>query len=79
MKNIMKNVMDKVNYGITALLVRTKNSVANEKGASTIEWVGLAAVIVSLMIAVATAMNGQGGGIAEAIINKISAMINKIN
>jgi hypothetical protein len=78
MKNMIKNVMDKVNFGMEALLVRTKNSVANEKGVSTIEWVGLAAVIVALMFAVATAMSGQGAGLAGAIVGKISNMIASI-
>lgn len=78
MKKMMGNVIEKVNNGMAALYLRTKASVANEKGVSTIEWVGLAAVIVALMFAVATAMNGQGAGLASAIVSKISSMIGKI-
>lgn len=78
MKNMMKNALEKVNTGIKTLIVRAQNSVANEKGVSTIEWVGLAAVIVALMFAVATAMNGQGSGLAGVIVSKISQMIQGI-
>lgn len=78
MENMMKSAIKKVNAGMTTLLVRAKSSVANEKGVSTIEWVGLAAVIVALMFAVAGAMSGQGTGLASAIVTKISNMINSI-
>lgn len=74
----MKNVFEKVNKGMSALYFRAKGYVENEKGVSTIEWVGLAAVIVALMFAVATAMSGQGSGLASTIVSKISTMISSI-
>jgi len=58
MKKLIGNAIEKVNNGMSALLTRTKASVSNEKGVSTIEWVGLAAVIVALMFTVAGAMDG---------------------
>jgi len=71
-------VKNKVNNGMAVLFVRAKDSVSNEKGVSTIEWVGLAAVVVALMFAVSTAMSGQGSNLASAIVTKISNMINSI-
>ncbi|MFT4415394.1 hypothetical protein ACLM5H_16155 [Fredinandcohnia humi] len=78
MKNVMEKVVNKVNNGMMALSARVKGYTNNEKGVSTIEWVGLAAVIVALMFAIASAMDGQGGGIASAIVSKISSMISEI-
>ncbi|MGP9039874.1 hypothetical protein [Cytobacillus kochii] len=74
----MKNFIEKVNGKMQALYARTQKAVNNEDGVSTIEWVGLAAVIVALMFAVATAMDGQGGNLASAIVGKISNMISSI-
>lgn len=58
---------------------KMKEAVNNEKGVSTIEWVGLAAVILALMFAVSAAMSGQGSGLAGTIVDKISQMIQSIN
>ncbi|MEA1855528.1 hypothetical protein MKX67_02775 [Cytobacillus sp. FSL W7-1323] len=74
----MKNFIEKVNGKMHALYSRTQKAVNNEDGVSTIEWVGLAAVIVALMFAVATAMDGQGSGLAETIVTKISDMLESI-
>ncbi|MCM3324860.1 MULTISPECIES: hypothetical protein [Cytobacillus] len=74
----MKNFIEKVNGKMQALYARTQKAVNNEDGVSTIEWVGLAAVIVALMFAVATAMDGQGSGLAETIVTKISDMLESI-
>lgn len=74
----MKNFIEKVNGKMHALYARTQKAVNNEDGVSTIEWVGLAAVIVALMFAVATAMDGQGSGLAETIVTKISDMLESI-
>jgi hypothetical protein len=68
----------KINQFFSGLYMNVKNVTANEKGVSTIEWVGLAAVVVALMFAVSTAMSGQGSNLAGAIVGKISSMINEI-
>lgn len=75
---MMKIALLKMKNGMTKAYVKVKGYVDNQDGVSTIEWVGLAAVIVALMFAVATAMNGQGSGLASAIVTKISNMISQI-
>lgn len=67
-----------MNQRLAAAFNKGKERVSNEDGVTTIEWVGLAAVIVALMFAVAQAMGGNDGGIAAAITSKISTMINQI-
>ncbi|MEK4920826.1 hypothetical protein MKX78_02760 [Cytobacillus sp. FSL R5-0569] len=74
----MKNFIEKVNGKMHALYARTQKAVNNEDGVSTIEWVGLAAVIVALMFAVASAMGSQGEGLASIIVNKIGEMLQSI-
>lgn len=79
MKKKISEIREKFNNGLAAMYVGIKGRVSNEKGVSTIEWVGLAAVIIALMFALATAMKGNGGDLAEAIINKLKEMISNIN
>ncbi|MCP1156482.1 hypothetical protein [Bacillus infantis] len=74
----MKTMLTKMNNCVIGLYVNAKSKVQNEAGVSTIEWVGLAAVVVALMFAVAGAMSGQGSGLAGAIVGKISDMIESI-
>ncbi|MEK5108651.1 hypothetical protein MHI57_18420 [Cytobacillus sp. FSL K6-0129] len=74
----MKNFIEKVNGKMQALYARTQKAVNNEDGVSTIEWVGLAAVIVALMFAVASAMGSQGEGLADVIVTKIGEMLKSI-
>ncbi|QED46416.1 hypothetical protein [Cytobacillus dafuensis] len=79
MKKKLIEMRERMNNQLTAMYVGIKGRVANEKGVSTIEWVGLAAVIIALMFALATAMKGSGGDLAETIINKLREMIEGIN
>ncbi|MBS4193290.1 hypothetical protein KHA94_24710 [Bacillus sp. FJAT-49705] len=79
MKKKLIEMRERMNNRLTAIYVGIKGRVANEKGVSTIEWVGLAAVIIALMFALATAMKSSGGDLAETIINKLKAMIEGIN
>ena len=74
----MKKVLSKMNQNLAAVFNKGKERLSNEDGVTTIEWVGLAAVIVALMFAVAQAMGGNDGGIASAITSKISTMISQI-
>lgn len=71
----MKKMLAK---SVAGMYANVKSRVQNEDGVSTIEWVGLAAVVVALMFAVAGAMEGQGSGLAGAIVGKISDMISQI-
>lgn len=50
----------------------------NEKGAQAIEYVGVAAVVVVLIIALMSLFGKEGGGIAEALVDKIKDAIDKI-
>ncbi|MEW4371508.1 hypothetical protein [Paenibacillus kandeliae] len=50
----------------------------NEKGAQAIEYVGVAAVVVVLIIALMSLMSDDGGGIAQALVDKIKEAIEKI-
>lgn len=79
MKKKMREMREKINNSLTAMYVGLKGRVNNENGVSTIEWVGLAAVIIALMFALATAMKTSGGDLSETIINKLKEMIEGIN
>ena len=79
MKKKLIEMKEGFNSRLSAMYVGIKGRVANEKGVSTIEWVGLAAVIIALMFALATVMKSNGGEISEAIIKKLKEMIEGIN
>lgn len=52
--------------------------VKNEKGAQSLEWLGLAALLILVLGIISTAVSGQSGAIGEligSIIEKISAMV----
>ncbi|MDW2879569.1 MULTISPECIES: hypothetical protein [Bacillaceae] len=75
----MKKMVAKMNDCVVGMYANVKSKVQNEDGVSTIEWVGLAAVVVALMFALAGAMESQGEGLASAIVTKISDIIESIN
>ncbi|MED3571737.1 hypothetical protein [Cytobacillus praedii] len=79
MKKKLIEIRERVNNSLTSMYFGLKGRVANEKGVSTIEWVGLAAVIIALMFALATAMKTSGGDLSEVIITKLKEMIEGIN
>ncbi len=79
MKKTLVEMRERFNNSCTAIYVGIKGRVNNQKGVSTIEWVGLAAVIIALMYALAKAMKGSGGDLSETIINKLKEMIQNIN
>lgn len=60
------------------VMEEARNVLNNERGAQTIEWVALALVILFLMAAVATAMEGNGGNIAGEMVSKISELIKRV-
>ena len=62
----MKNITLKI-------ISRLKNVVSNEKGAQTLEWIAVGAVVVTIAAFLATAF-GKGEGIkdvVDAVITKI--------
>ena len=46
--------------------------VKNEKGAQSLEWLGLAALLILVLGIISTAVSGQSGAIGEIISNIIS-------
>lgn len=76
MNKKIKNLYEKVNQGMISLYVSARGNVSNERGVTTVEWVGLAAVMVALMFIINTAMKaGDGSGIANGVISKIQQLI----
>lgn len=52
--------------------------VKNEKGAQSLEWLGLAALLILVLGIISTAVSGQSGAIGSLIgniISKISSMV----
>lgn len=67
MKNLLMNVWMNI-------MVPVKN----EKGAQSLEWLGLAALLILVLGIISTAVSGQSGAIGELIgkiISKISGMV----
>jgi len=67
----MKNLL--MNAWMTILL-----PAKNEKGAQSLEWLGLAALLILVLGIISTAVSGQSGAIGELIgkiITKISGMV----
>jgi len=60
------------------LWVNTMMPLKNEKGAQSLEWLGLAALLILVLGIVSTALSDQGksiGTLIENIIKKISEMV----
>ncbi|MFO1442098.1 hypothetical protein KDN24_02440 [Bacillus sp. Bva_UNVM-123] len=55
-----------------------KGLLTNERGATTLEWVGLAFVILMLMFAVSEAMSNNGDGLAQSIAGKIAELVGRV-
>lgn len=52
--------------------------VKNEKGAQSLEWLGLAALLILVLGIISTAVHGQSGAIGDLIskiVDKISGMV----
>lgn len=52
--------------------------VKNEKGAQSLEWLGLAALLILVLGIISTAVSGQSGAIGDLIskiVSKISGMV----
>lgn len=60
------------------LLLTLVSPVKNEKGAQSLEWLGLAALLILVLGIISTAVSGQSGSITSligSIISKISGMV----
>jgi len=60
------------------LWVNTMMPLKNEKGAQSLEWLGLAALLILVLGIVSTALSNQGdaiGGLIGKIIKSISDMV----
>lgn len=60
------------------LAVKVLMPVKNEKGAQSLEWLGLAALLILVLGIISTAVSQQQGSIGEligSIISKISGMV----
>jgi hypothetical protein len=49
-----------------------------QRGSQTLEWLGIAAVVVIIVGVISQAFGGEGNGIGETIKNKFSQFINEI-
>ncbi|MGP4082635.1 hypothetical protein ACTWQL_22415 [Pseudalkalibacillus sp. R45] len=67
--------MKKMVENMTAVVNKYVN---NERGAQALEWVALGLVVLAVMAAVATAVDGNGSSIANAIVEKISELIGRL-
>ncbi|MDI7742917.1 hypothetical protein QMK38_12965 [Lysinibacillus fusiformis] len=60
------------------LLLTLLSPVKNEKGAQSLEWLGLAALLILVLGIISTAVSGQSGaisGLIGSIVSKISGMV----
>ncbi|MCM3749940.1 hypothetical protein M3223_21630 [Paenibacillus pasadenensis] len=57
---------------------QARSFLSNQRGAQAIEYIGVAAVAVVLIIALISMFGGDGGGIAEQLKNKLKEFIDKI-
>ncbi|WJH34646.1 hypothetical protein N6H14_33670 [Paenibacillus sp. CC-CFT747] len=62
-------------YGAAA---KALTPVKNERGAQAIEYIGIAAVAVVLILALISAVGDKGGGIAGALVKKLEEFIGKL-
>lgn len=63
---------------LTELYVKATQRLNNEKGAQSLEWLGIAALLIMILGIVSTAVSDQSGGISgiiSDIITKISDMV----
>lgn len=63
---------------LTEFYVKVSQQLNNEKGAQSLEWLGIAALLILILGIVSTAVSAQSGGITEIItnvINKIKGMV----
>ncbi|WP_433746737.1 hypothetical protein [Falsibacillus pallidus] len=58
--------------------VKMQGMVKNERGSQALEWIGVAAVIITIVTLLSSAVSSQGSGISgmvQSIFTKISDML----
>lgn len=61
------------------IIKRVQNLLRDESGLATVEWIGLAIVMIAVLVVVANAMqNADGTGLAQSIMDAIGRMVSKI-
>ncbi|QHS24156.1 hypothetical protein GWK91_15160 [Virgibacillus sp. MSP4-1] len=63
---------------LTRLYVKWTQPVRNERGAQSLEWLGVAALLILILGIISSAIGDSGDtikGIIDSIINKISNMV----
>ncbi|GAA0497229.1 hypothetical protein GCM10008986_25250 [Salinibacillus aidingensis] len=63
---------------LTKLYVKWTQPVRNERGAQSLEWLGVAALLILVLGIISSALNDNSDGITDIIkniINKISNMV----
>ncbi|MEJ9280007.1 hypothetical protein [Ureibacillus thermosphaericus] len=76
----MKNIYEKLNDSFLSLYVNVKHNVSNEDGVSTVEWVALAALMLTLLLGLAAALK-EGDllkNLAQTVVGKIAELINDV-
>ncbi len=71
----MRKVIDGFNGKCVRMYFWAKESASNEKGSTTVEWVGLAVVALALMVAISAFIEKDvavGGAIADKVKELIS-------
>ncbi|WP_411344857.1 hypothetical protein ACE3MZ_01830 [Paenibacillus sp. WLX1005] len=68
--------MNKLNEWTTTLAVKASNVLSNEKGAQSLEWLGLAALLIMVLGFVSTALSGGQSQIQD-LVNKIFTSISE--
>lgn len=51
----------------------------NQRGAQAIEYIGIAALVVVLILALIKLFGSEGDGIAKKLVDKLKGFIDKIN
>lgn len=63
----------------TKLYSKVQSYTGNERGSQALEWIGVAAVIITIVTLLSTAVSANGDGVSgmvSSIFDKISSMMN---
>ncbi|MEK5037263.1 hypothetical protein [Sporosarcina sp. FSL K6-3457] len=73
----MKKMINNFNEKCVKMYVLAKDRTFNEKGSTTVEWVGLAVVALALMIAISAFLK-EDTDVGGAIAKKVSELIGNV-
>jgi hypothetical protein len=69
--------MKKLTEVYTKCSMKMDQMINNERGSQTLEWIGIAAVVVIVVGVISTAFSGDEG-FGDAVVTKFSDMIDQI-